>query len=486
MENKKLKIKEVLREAERCGHYAISISTLDPLKRKNDLNHYTWISDFPREEIYSSIGTCVKLLTEENKPTEKEEVVVPEINDVGRKLKIGIWTHLSQSPEYYSVARGVKAMAKMMKNYGHEVVIFLQENSKLTPDDFSGCEIRKVVPHFKREKNVLNAEAKEKMKEVLGKELLGEKIDINFSFDYFISDCLTYREAIREFMDEEKPPFLFCHLARSGVGTKIKFNHYNGRYVYLNYAESGHFASQIGVDMKDVRVIFNVKDIGEIYGWDEKTKDISKKMHLWDRDIIQVYPISMDRCEAKGLKDVIHIFALLKEVGNNVCLIISDANSHKHGDKKDDNVRYAESLGLVRYEDFLLTSDIPGLERECPHKIIMDLMNIGNLFIMASRAEVSSQIMGEAAANKALMVINGDCHSLYDSVDMECAMKYPFTSEQFNPTEGGLKELAKRIAIFINGNWADRQFRRQWRENSYDAVYYNQVVPILYEDVVHK
>jgi len=476
-----MKLDEVIKKAKELGSFFITITIKDSDKKEDDLTHYVIREKFAIDNVIPSIDACVKTLgVEPEKPLPIVEP--PKVHKDRKPLKIAIISHFNRAPESYSPARAVRNQIKILQKYGHKVVFFVQEGSQLDWD----CEMRPVVPKFKREKNVVNEEIKAKFIDILREELTND-FDVIISHDLYIDDCITYREAIKEC--GVKIPWL--HWARSGVGQPIDFGMANAHYVYMNYADTAQFARRIGVKHDNVRVVFNEKDPS--FNWHPITKTIVEKMKLWNKDIIQVYPLCSTRFDAKGLDSVITAFAILKEMGQRVGLIICNANCRHRKEEVSKKLEFAKGWGLVDGQDILFTSTLykdkdevfGNMERETPHQVVTELMRVSNLFIFPTMAEVCSNVLLEASMTKNLLVLNKDLPCLFDFAGDDTVLSYPFTSFKSIHYEGKGKEdyerLAKQIIGQLKSNKADRQFRHIWKNHCIDSIYYNMLEPILYE-----
>ena len=393
-------------------------------------------------------------------------------------MKIALITHFRKMPDSYSPGNALRAQVSMLQKYGHEPVVFTQEKS----DAVLGCEVRSVVPHFKREKNVVNQEIKEKFKEILKKELIGFDIAITHDIMY-IDDCITYREAIRECGVDIR----WLHWARSGVGRKIDLSMPKAKYVYMNYKDIDRFASLISVSPTDIRVIFNTLDIRDFFDWHEISRRISEKIDLFNRDIVQVYPMCSTRMDAKGIDHVIKLFGKLKKLGNNVLLVIANANASRVGELIKAKIDYAKREGLTD-DEILFTSTIgEDTLRQVPRRVIRDLMQIANLFIFPTISEVCSNVLLEASISKQLLVLNRDFPPLFDfGIDGKTCLGSNFgsliqKSFQFRGEEQYMR-LAKVIHQHLLQDKANQQFRMILKNHNIDKVYKNQLEPCLYEN----
>ena len=472
------KFDEIINKAKELESYFITVTTRDKNKEEGNLTHHTFRDEFENDDIIPSLDACVSSL--KITPRPPIEVITPEVLRESRKpLKIAIITHFNRCPDSYSPGKAVKNQIKLLRNFGHEVVFFTQEGSTLD----IGCEMRPLVPKFKREKNVINEEAKNKFIDVL-REQLTDDFDLAITHDFYIDDCITYREAIKECGVNIK----WLHWARSGVGRPINFKMPNTNYVYMNIADAGLFAQRIGVEDKLIRVVPNEKDPSLFFKWNPITTMISNKMRLWEKDIIQTYPMCTTRMDAKGINSVIKVFGKLKEKGKNVALIITNSNGRRRVSEIENKMKYAKECGLNE-QDIVFTSTLSTEEHntlnEVPNKVIAELMQISNLLIFPTAAEVSSNVQREAAMCKQLLVVNSDLPCLFDFFDENYMLSYPFTSSKSLHYHGkddvSVEKLAKQIIGQLESNKSDKGFRHCWKTHNLESVYYNYLEPVLYE-----
>jgi len=467
-----------IKRAKELDSYLITVTTKDKTKKENDLNHDIFTQEFPVKEIVSSLDASVRSL-DITPPQITPVVKPPKVYKDRKPLKIAILTHFHKMPESFSPARAVRNQVKMLQQYGHEVVFFTTEGSTAEV----GCEMRNLVPRFKREKWVVNEEAKQKFIDVLREQLTSD-FDLAISHDFYIDDCITYREAIREC----GVPIKWLHWARSGVGKPLDFTMDNARYVYMNYADAGNFAKSIGVSSSKIRIVFNEKDPSLLYSWDSTSKMISDKMRLWEKDIIQVYGICTTRMEDKGLNSIIHMMGILKSIGQKVALVVCNANGRKKVEEIKNRIEFAKHHGLTE-DDIVFTSflanDEHQIESEVKNKVVSDLMQVANLFMFPTMAEVCSNLLLEASMAKNLIVINEDLPSLRDFVNDNAVLKYPWTSHKSLHFQGrneeSLTKLAKQIIGQLRSNKADLQFRHVWKHHNLESIYRDMLEPILYE-----
>lgn len=476
-------LQQIINEAKKLGSYLVTVTLRDQKKEENNLSHHVIRKEFDTADIIPSLDAAVRSMKITPLPS-LPKLVIEDISIERKSLNIAIITHFNRMPQSYSPARAVRNQIKILKDNGHKVVFFTQEGSKLTVDDL-GCEVRNIVPAFKREKGVINEEVKKKFIDVL-RENLTSDFDIAITHDFFLQDTVTYSEGIREC----NVPINWLHFARSGVGHSMDFSMPNARFVYLNHSDITYFARAIKVSPEQCRTVFNEKEPAFMFNWHPVTRMIVNKYHLWDRDIIQTYPMCSTRVEAKGLSDVIKTFVELKKLGNKVALIVPNSNGRKRVEDLKRIKDMANELGLSD-DEFIFTSLLANeeyaIESEVPNQVCTELMAISNLFIFPTRAENGPNVLLEAAMTKNLLVLNQDLPLLFDFVDKENVLSYPFTSNRSlhyaGRDEESLAKLAKQIVGQLKSNKSDLTFRKIWRNHNSFNIYHKMLALVLFENI---
>jgi len=476
-----MKIDDVLALAERLGKYLVTVTICDDSKSEGDLQHFAFRKAFPTDDIVASMDASLRSM--DIVPPKAVPTVIPPRPPDGKPLKVAIITHLSGNfPAYYSIGHAVKAQGRMLKAHGHSPTLFVEEGGE--PKDL-GFDHLALMPKFKRPKNEVNEEGKNRLVDVFREHL--NDYDVILSHDLYLDSMETHRAAIRD-CGIRKP---WLHFARSGIGRPIDFSlPGNHRYVYLNDTDSISLAGKIGVDHSLVRYCPNVKDPCAFFDFHPTSRYLVDKLRLYDRDIVQTYALCQTRFDGKGGSDAIAVFAALKRAGKKVCLIFTNANARKRADDVQSRVDYAKSLGLTEEEVVFtsrLSTDEYPLDRDVPNRVIADLCQVSNLMVFPTRSEVCSNVQLEASLSKQLLVVNEDFPALMDFCDPDAVLTYPFTSLKSVHYSGrgaeDLDLLAKKIIGQLDSNKADRQFRHVWRGFNPSAVYYDYLKPLLFETV---
>jgi hypothetical protein len=389
-------------------------------------------------------------------------------------------------PDSYSLVNDVRDNIHLLKKHGHEPVFFAQEGCVGTGID---CEKRNVFPHFRLDKDVVNEEFKEKYKEILIKEL--KDFDMAITHDWlFLRSYVTQKAAVMA-AQSSLPNLRWVHWSHSGVAGSLKIKMPKSKYIYMNYADIDRFAANSGIEHDDVRVIFNDKDPRLFFRWNEITSKIANRVNLFNRTIIQTYPMCSTRMDAKGLFHVVKIFGKLKQLDNKVLLIVPNANARKQVTQIERYKDMARAEGLLvngtNEDEFIFTSTIsPDYLSGVPRDVVKDLMLISNLFIFPSASEVCSNVLLEASMTKQLLVLNRDFAPILDfGEDGKTVLAYNFGSliqsgyKYRNETR--YMTLAKVVNQQLKASKSNQQFLKILNMCNIDWIFHNQWEQLLYE-----
>jgi hypothetical protein len=470
-----MNLDEIISLAKEKKSYFITISVRDKEKTEGDLTHYTFRNEFEIQDIMPSLDAAIDSMNIKL-PKPVDVIIPPKLKEYS-KLKIMILSHFHMMPASFSPARQTKEMIKMLKDRGHEVILLAQESSVLD----IGCEVRAVLPRFKMEKNIVNVEMKERMIKVLQEQL--PEADCVISQDFFIDSLMTYREALRD-CGVQKP---FLHFCRSGISRPIDFKmNSTSKYIYLNYEGVGAFAKKIGVDSSQCRTIFNPKDPCRMFNFDPMVIKIINKYRLWERDVIQIFPCCSTRLASKNVDSIIRLFVELKRLGKRTMLIIANSNGKKKVEELKRYCEMAKNMGLNEDEFTFTSLEDESMAAEAQNIVCAQLMQISNVFAMGSVSEVGPNVWLESALSKCLLIANSDLPLLYDFVDKNKVLSYPFSSNRSLNFSGRIDEnmqsLAKQIITELDNNKPDLAFRQVWKNNCSDSIY-NILMDVIMEAI---
>lgn len=405
-------------------------------------------------------------------------------------MQIAVLTDFGSWKDTYSLTHVVESQARMLVRYGHDVGLFVREDfTNNIPD---GLMVAKAVPVYSPLNYATIGDLTEEhlayandLARILARELV--TFDVAFTHDWiFTSWKLPLAEALRLMVDTTRHARFFhwihsrpCHyfdwwdIGRYGPNHKI---------ISLNNCDRVLVTDAFKGDSSNVRTIPNIKDLRMIGRFDDQAwAFLDEYPALLQAQFTQVYPAATDRLTDKGLNHLIGIFGALKSRGFTICLVI--ANGWTGVLPKEDILRYknrAMRAGLIPDEEFIFTSDFPGLESGVPHSTLMNLMSCSSLFIFPSQGEADPLILPEAILmSGALPVLNRSLPVMME-IGGGGALFFDFGSadRRYDPS-GDYGWMADQIiAAFKDGIQSRTWFRQNF---NMDAVYRQYYAPLLAE-----
>jgi len=255
--------------------------------------------------------------------------------------------------------------------------------------------------------------------------------------------------------------------------------------VYMNESEKDGIAKMYNTSINNVKCVWNPKDIRSFKDFHPLAWEVTKKLDIPNKDIVQIFPHCATRMNAKGIDSIIKIFASLKDKGQKVALVLANGNASRvQGDIKKKK-KYMEDLGLVSGEDFLFTHEITQL-RPFPRKAVADIFSISNLFIFASYREVSPNVLLEAKISDNLLVLNKRLKCVQEfggenAIYFESSFKTPGIRDgepgdmqvvKYNNEKKYFYNLANAIIKTVKNK------KHIWKF-SYENIWKNQLYPLL-------
>jgi hypothetical protein len=423
---------------------------------------------------------------------------------MNKKLKVGILSTFSNFDPAFSLCSVTQQLLIALVKYGYEPALFVLDC--FTDDEKvpKGVEIRKVIPKLVLEpytKNQLKDLDSDSNKAQKAMEENMKDIDVCLTQDIiFINSYLPYNVAMRKGIEGGLSHIKWLHWIHSAPSLRPRMdgtpydNLYNlpphSRLIYLNYTDVVRAAEMFGIFPKDVRTIFNMMDIRELYNFDPITRELIEQHDLMSADYIDVYPLSTTRMNDAGkqLSKVIWVMSYLKKMGNSIRLIVPNAHANAQEQKEEieQMYRFATDCGMERRE-LIFTSlhDVPKYEQGVPRKVVTDLFQLSNLFIFPSVSEASPLILKEAMAAKCLLVLNYSFPAMRDFAG-ENALYFRFGSLVDNPEyplglDKYLEDVAKLIVSEMEQNKALKANTKLRKEFNVDYIAKHMLIPTIEE-----
>ena len=416
------------------------------------------------------------------------------------KMKIAILTNFREINPWYSLTGIVKDQIRMLNEYGNDVSLFVDEEFIHPLDSVPGAAICRKMPHLVlhdyQDGEEILPEHKPKIEEIasiLSEEL--KEYSLVFTHDLvFTGWNRPFAEAIQKLKLPHVRWMHWIHSIPSGNRQWWNYALYGKNHVLIfpNRTDACQVASHFLAPLDRVKTIPHIKDLRTMFNFSPLACEIIARFpKLMDSDLVQIYPVSSDRFEAKGIHILLKIFGNLKRSGHSVFLFI--ANSHSTTAKQSANIdayyQMAKECGLTKIEDVIFASSLrhEQLAHGIPFKTLVELMQLSNLFIFPTNHESFGLILPEVSlASGALCVLNRSLTMQYE-VGGGQTLYFDFGSytQKVEVPPEEYEAFLSGVALTILGRFQSndsvltRTFMR--KRYNYDSLYKKYYLPLIAE-----
>ena len=418
-----------------------------------------------------------------------------------KKERICIVTNFMEFNPRYSLTGIVKDHIKVLKKYNHDVGLIV--NERYHGEQFPEVTMHKILPfaHLKdyqsaKELTEDHKQTVEKTAEALKKvftETDQDGIYYEFAFCHdlnFQGWFLPYKFGIEK-ASPELPHvkwFHWIHSIPSGLKDFWSIPNKKHKIIYPNETDRIRAAEQFRGDTNDVRVIHHIKDLRTFMNFDPITNRMIDTYDLMSANIIQVYPASGDRLQAKGLDHVIKIFGKLKKQGESVRLIVLNqwCNVDRHRKTAESLCTLGKSQGLEPDKELIFSSrfEVPKHELGVDLRIVRELFSLSNLFIFPTREEAFGLVLPEAALSGGVLLVLNRSLQMQMEVSGLNALFFNFGSftHQFNaPGEKYYDDIASIIRGKMKQEYSLSAKTFMRKRYNMDSIYKYEIQPLIGE-----
>jgi hypothetical protein len=422
--------------------------------------------------------------------------------------KVAIVTTFQKFDPWYSLTGIVKDQVRMLKEYGNDVFIIVNERFNGDESEFQDPNVKllKKLP-FAHLKDYQNNDpltedhqlVAEKTAQAMSEIIDEYGIETVFTHDIvFTGWNKVYAEGLKK-LNGKTPGVVWMHWVHS-IPTRLSDWWIMAEYgpghsiIYPNKTDIVRVAENYRTNTSNVKIIPHIKDIRIMFDFDDAACElIDTYPALMQADVVQVYPASSDRFDAKRVQEVMRIFGYIKSMGHSVCLLIANqwATTQQHYANLKEFYNLARSYGLEPGKDFIFSSLFARQDGTQPYKvgvpskILSQLMMLSNLFIFPTREETFGLVLPEVSlASGALCVLNRSLQMMSE-VGGGNTLYFEFGSYTHNHTVEDKDEYLRMVALIIMGRIQQndgiltRTFMR--KKYNYDNLYAKYYAPIMAE-----
>ena len=420
---------------------------------------------------------------------------------------VGVLTDFYGEPDpAYSLCRVAGNQLKMLLRAGYKPVLIADQAFCPTSYPWDAVEEIRYLPGLPRWNEIKIHETwnEDLAKMTSAMESAVSGLDIVLTHDLIYQPAQLLHNMAARAVAKEHPEIHWLHLIHSATTPAIlssrdaylrlaheKFP--NSFILFPNEYSIPRVARNFHVEEDEVKCVHHAVDWCESKKYEEETAQLIDAKRMLQADVIGCYPIRLDR--GKQVEFPIRIFAQLKRLWKSVRLVIVDFHS-TGGDKvlyRKELHMLGERLGLSG-DELIFTSEYKeAWEVRVPHEVVMDLMDLSNVYIHSSRSETYSLTTQEAGISRSFLVLNRDfppTRSIYgewpvyfqfgSNIDALTGLDGDTHTEYHPSVEQYCYDIAMRIAYELKYNrvLAEEAFLRKNR--NLDSIFRNELEPLLY------
>lgn len=427
--------------------------------------------------------------------------------------KVAILTTFTSVDEAYSLIGVVQNQIRMLVGGGYRPVVIVKEGfhpeqtfafPEVTLRYLPNVEVSNYIgesvdDNFKKDVQKLKTFLLEALKDVdvvLTHDLIyqPESLKLNFAARQAVQEGLGHLRWLHWVHSATSPQQIGKELMQKDTYFEIASQRFpNSFVVFPNAYSIPRVARNFGFEEDQVKVVHHPTNLPSFCKFDPLVTKLVMDKDMLGADAIAVYPIRLDR--GKQVEVVIKTMAQLKKLGMTVRVIVADFHS-TGGDKvtyREDLKRIGVDWGLNDY-DLTFTSEFhEAWKTSVPHKVIHDLFELSNVFILPSRSETYSLITQEAALLGNLLVLNHDFAPFRDIYGEHAIYKQFSANIGFDGLDGDITttygdekayfhDVAMRIKYELENNIVLAQQIRLRKYRNPMWVFRNELEPLLYAE----
>lgn len=429
--------------------------------------------------------------------------------------KVCIATTFSSCDDAYSLIGVVQNQIRMLVSGGYEPVVIVKQGFRAEQTFALPQVTLRYIPvvsasnyiseavdaSFKSDVEKLKVSLIENLKDVdvvLTHDLIyqPESLKLNFAARLAIkeNDHIAKIRWLHWVHSATSPQTLGKELKQSDTYFDVASQRFpNSFVIFPNSYSIPRVARNFGYEEDQVKVVHHSTNMPSLCKWDEVVTQLVMEKNMLDADAIAVYPVRLDR--GKQVEVVIKTFAQLKKLDCSVRVIVADFHS-TGGDKvtyRKDLHNLAVDWGLNDQELTFTSEFHESWHVSVPNKVVHDLFELSNVFMMPSKSETYSLVAQEAALLGNLLVLNHDFAPFRDIYGKDAIYKQFSANIGFDGLDGDISttygderayfhDVAMRIKYELENNMVLAQQKRLRKYRGPQYIFKNELEPLFYSD----
>lgn len=333
-------------------------------------------------------------------------------------MRVAVFAPFSAFSDTYSLSHAVSQQVRALIMRGHAVELWTLDNLRVSANPMLaalGAVVKPCIATTVWEQDKTTPEKAAKIRASLESAIERFRPEVIITHDAMFQSW--YIDAARAIHEMEQTAARWFHVAHSVIsptaGTPVGDQVYRRtlpaghEVIFLNASTRDDVSRYYSVEPGRVHACPNVHDPRSLWPVHPAAAAMIERADLLSRDIVQVYPFCATRLTSKGVPALLRIFRAMQRQADAV-LILADACATSTGVPAAMTKALAEAAGVEVYR----MSDLPTCRRGTPHRAVMDLMRLSNLFIFPTWGEACPLIMAEAMAAGCVVAINDACPAL--------------------------------------------------------------------------
>jgi len=420
--------------------------------------------------------------------------------------KIAIFTNFKKFDPWYSLTGIVKDQARMLAEYGNDTHVIADEQCSRS-NFLTHGKLHRLLPSVDlydyqdgEELSALHMEYASNLAVILESFITNNKIDTVFSHDWIFTGWNRPYALAIQIASRKLSAINWFHWIHSIPSTPKSWWHLSNYgphhwIVYPNRTDTMRVAEAYRTNPAVVKVIPHIKDLRIMFEFSDTTCRIIEEIPaLMYADIVQIYPASSDRFEAKGVSKVIKILGNIKALGHSVCLFIANQWATTAKQYADINKYHsiAREAGLIPGHDVIFSSNLKDYDFKygVPWRQLRELMQLANLFVFPTSHETFGLVLPEVSLCSGALCILNRSLQMQAEIAGNNTLFFDFGSYTHNFEPEDMDDYLRQVALIILGRMQEndslltRTFMR--KHYNYDHLYSHYYGPIIEEAKIYE